>query len=101
MTSRSICASSPGPNNAGRRSRNAAVPGKRICLHRPELRAPSPPNIMLAHFGASALLAYWVHEPHPFLGPHWGNVGVRYYGLGYLFGFLAAAWLLARYARKG
>src|SRR5262245_54176583 len=45
--------------------------------------------------------AIWVHEPHPFLGPHWGNIGIRYYGLGYVLGFLASAWLLVRYARAG
>jgi phosphatidylglycerol:prolipoprotein diacylglycerol transferase len=48
-----------------------------------------------------SLLAYWVHEPMPFLGPHWGNVGIRFYGLGYILGFVAAAWLFARYARAG
>jgi len=46
-------------------------------------------------------LAYWVHDLSPFLGPHWGNLGLRYYGLGYLLGFLAAWWLLVRYARAG
>lgn len=46
-------------------------------------------------------LAYLVHEPTPFLGPHWGNFGIRFYGLGYILGFLAAAWLFARYARAG
>lgn len=46
-------------------------------------------------------LAYLVHEPMPFLGPHWGKFGLRFYGLGYILGFLAAAWLFARYARAG
>jgi phosphatidylglycerol:prolipoprotein diacylglycerol transferase len=46
-------------------------------------------------------LAYWVHDLSPFLGPHWGNFGIRYYGLGYLLGFLSAAWLLVLYARAG
>src|ERR1043165_1947650 len=46
-------------------------------------------------------LAYWVHEPMPFLGPHWGNFGIRFYGLGYLLGFLAGAWLFRRYAQAG
>ncbi|MGH7997367.1 MAG: prolipoprotein diacylglyceryl transferase [Opitutaceae bacterium] len=46
-------------------------------------------------------LAYWVDRLSPFLGPHWGNIGIRYYGLGYLIGF-AAAWVLLRaYARAG
>ena len=47
------------------------------------------------------LFAYWIHEPTPFLGPHWGNFGIRYYGLGYILGFLAGAWLLVKYARAG
>jgi phosphatidylglycerol:prolipoprotein diacylglycerol transferase len=45
------------------------------------------------------LFAYWVHDISPFLGPHWGNFGIRYYGLAYLLGFLASAWLLKTYAR--
>lgn len=46
-------------------------------------------------------LAFWVHDLSPFLGPHWGNFGIRYYGVAYLLGFLAAGWLLHRYARAG
>lgn len=45
--------------------------------------------------------AYWTHNLPPFLGPHWGNFGIRYYGLSYVLGFFAGAWLLARYARAG
>src|ERR1051326_119090 len=48
-----------------------------------------------------SFLAYWVHQPHPFLGPHWGNFGIRFYGLAYMLGFVAAVWLLHRYARAG
>ena len=46
-------------------------------------------------------LAYWVDNLSPFLGPHWGNFGIRYYGLAYVLGFVAAFWLLLRYARSG
>jgi phosphatidylglycerol:prolipoprotein diacylglycerol transferase len=46
-------------------------------------------------------LAYWVHNLSPFLGPHWGNIGIRYYGLSYVMGFFACAWLLSRYAKAG
>lgn len=46
-------------------------------------------------------LAYWVHTPHPFLIQFSENVGIRYYGLAYLFGFLGAGWLLHRYHRVG
>ena len=44
---------------------------------------------------------FWVHDWSPFLGPHWGNIGIRYYGLAYVLGFLSATWLLIRYARAG
>jgi phosphatidylglycerol:prolipoprotein diacylglycerol transferase len=47
------------------------------------------------------LLAYWVDELPQFLGPHWGPVGIRYYGLAYALGFLAAGALLRSYARSG
>ena len=47
------------------------------------------------------LLAYLVDHPTPYLGPHWGRLGIRFYGLGYVLGFLAAAWLFGRYARAG
>lgn len=48
-----------------------------------------------------SVIGFWTHNLSPFLGPHWGNFGIRYYGLGYVLGFLAAAWLLNRYARLG
>lgn len=47
------------------------------------------------------VLAYLVHTPHPFLGPHWGNFGIRFYGLGFILGFAAAWWLLKKYALAG
>jgi phosphatidylglycerol:prolipoprotein diacylglycerol transferase len=46
-------------------------------------------------------LAFLVHEPHPFLIRFTENFGIRYYGVSYMLGFLAAAWLLYRYARAG
>jgi phosphatidylglycerol:prolipoprotein diacylglycerol transferase len=46
-------------------------------------------------------LAYWVHTPHPFLLRFSENIGIRYYGLAYLLGFVAAFWLLVRYHRAG
>lgn len=46
-------------------------------------------------------IAYWVHTPHPFLIRFSENFGIRYYGLAYLLGFLAAGWLLHRYHRAG
>lgn len=45
--------------------------------------------------------AYWVHTPHPFLVQFTETIGIRYYGLAYLMGFVAAYWLLARYHRSG
>jgi len=46
-------------------------------------------------------LAYFVDQFSPYLGPHWGRFGLRYYGLAYALGFLSAAWLMMYYARKG
>ena len=46
-------------------------------------------------------LAYWVHTPHPFLIRFSENFGIRYYGLAYLAGFVAAGWLLQRYYAAG
>jgi phosphatidylglycerol:prolipoprotein diacylglycerol transferase len=56
------------------------------------------PSAMLL---AETVNGFWVHDWSPFLGPHWGNFGIRYYGLGYVLGFLVAGWLLIRYARAG
>jgi phosphatidylglycerol---prolipoprotein diacylglyceryl transferase len=50
---------------------------------------------------ALPLLAQLVHTPHPFLIQFGENFGIRYYGLAYLLGFVAAAWLLHRYHRAG
>jgi len=47
------------------------------------------------------LLAFWVHTPHPFLIRFGENIGIRYYGLAYLSGFLTAAWLMRCYHRAG
>lgn len=47
------------------------------------------------------LLAYFVHTPHPFLIQFTETFGIRYYGVGYMLGFLAGGWLLWRYAKAG
>ncbi|HEY4248320.1 MAG TPA: prolipoprotein diacylglyceryl transferase [Lacunisphaera sp.] len=46
-------------------------------------------------------LAYWVHTPHPFLIRFTEDIGIRYYGLAYLAGFVVAGWLLQRYHKTG
>jgi phosphatidylglycerol:prolipoprotein diacylglycerol transferase len=46
-------------------------------------------------------LAHWVHDLSPFLGPHWGNIGLRYYGLAYVLGFVGGWWLLRAATRAG
>jgi phosphatidylglycerol:prolipoprotein diacylglycerol transferase len=46
-------------------------------------------------------LAYWVHDLSPFLIKFSENFGIRYYGLAYLAGFVAAGWLLHTYWRAG
>jgi phosphatidylglycerol:prolipoprotein diacylglycerol transferase len=47
--------------------------------------------------------AYWTHNLSPFVPflRFSENVGVRWYGLAYVASFVAAVWLLARYARAG
>ncbi len=50
---------------------------------------------------AESINGHWVDRLSPFLGPHWGNFGVRYYGLAYMLGFITAWWLMVRYARAG
>jgi phosphatidylglycerol:prolipoprotein diacylglycerol transferase len=47
------------------------------------------------------LLAYWVDTLNPFVVRIWGDFGIRWYGLAYVGGFLASAWLLRRYALAG
>ncbi len=44
---------------------------------------------------------YYVHEPHPFLVQFTETIGIRYYGLAYVLGFLIAAWLLHLYWKHG
>jgi len=46
-------------------------------------------------------IAYWVHNLSPFLIRFTDTVGIRYYGLSYMLGFLSAAWLLRQYALAG
>ena len=46
-------------------------------------------------------LAFWVHNLSPFLIRFNENLGIRYYGLAYLAGFVAAGWMLDRYHRAG
>lgn len=48
-----------------------------------------------------APLAYWVHDLNPFLIRFTDKIGIRYYGLAYVLGFVVAAWMCVRYARKG
>ena len=46
---------------------------------------------------------HWVHNLPKFvpLLPHTEQLGVRYYGLAYVVGFLGGSWLLAQYAKRG
>ena len=46
-------------------------------------------------------LAYWTHDLSPFLIRFTENIGIRWYGVSYMLGFLVAAWLLGRYAAAG
>jgi len=48
-----------------------------------------------------APFAIWVHTPHPFLVQFTETLGIRYYGLAYLLGFVFGAWMFRRYYRAG
>jgi phosphatidylglycerol:prolipoprotein diacylglycerol transferase len=45
--------------------------------------------------------SYWVHDLSPFLVRFSDSVGIRYYGLAYVFAFIIAALLLHLYWRAG
>jgi phosphatidylglycerol:prolipoprotein diacylglycerol transferase len=51
--------------------------------------------------GLNASLGFWVHDLDPYLVRFAGDFGIRWYGLAYVAGFAASAWLLVRYARAG
>lgn len=44
---------------------------------------------------------HWVHDLDPFLIQFSENIGIRYYGLAYLVGFIAGGWLVRQYAKAG
>lgn len=46
-------------------------------------------------------LAYWVDTLDPYLLRIHGDFGIRWYGITYVLGFIAGAWLLYRYAQAG
>lgn len=46
-------------------------------------------------------LAHWVHDLSPFLIRFTDTIGIRYYGLAYVLGFLGGAWLLRAAASRG
>ncbi|HRE81671.1 MAG TPA: prolipoprotein diacylglyceryl transferase [Opitutaceae bacterium] len=46
-------------------------------------------------------LAYWVHDLKPYLIQFTDTIGVRYYGLAYVLGFLGAAGIMSRYSKAG
>jgi len=50
---------------------------------------------------ATNSIAYWVHDIDPYILRFSGDVGLRWYGLAYLLGFLIAGLLLYLYNKKG
>lgn len=44
---------------------------------------------------------YWVHDWSPFLWEFSPGIGIRYYGVAYVLGFVIGFWLLNRYSRAG
>lgn len=47
------------------------------------------------------MFAYYVHDLSPFLIRFYGELGIRYYGLAYVLGFVFLLWGLRYQARKG
>lgn len=45
--------------------------------------------------------SHWVHDLSPFLIRFTDTIGIRYYGLAYVLGFVVAGWLMHRYAVAG
>jgi len=43
---------------------------------------------------------HWVHDLSPFAIHLWGEVGIRWYGLAYLFGILWGYWMFVRWHRQ-
>jgi phosphatidylglycerol:prolipoprotein diacylglycerol transferase len=87
----------------------AIMPGiarqKNLCS-RPACRLVWPPINFLPPISIACPLppvplAYWVHNFSPFLIRFNENFGIRYYGLAYLAGFVAAGWMLRKYHRAG
>lgn len=46
-------------------------------------------------------IPYYIHDLDPVLLPIWGNLAIRWYGLAYVFGFIAAYVILNRWGRDG
>lgn len=61
-----------------------------------DCRAPPMPTAL-----PLPVLAYWTHHLKPFLFKFSDNFGIRYYGLSYLLGFVAAWWLFKKYWKAG
>lgn len=49
-----------------------------------------------------AATTHWVHDLSPFVfGLHWGDIGIRWYGLAYLLGLAWGWWMVKRWAAGG
>lgn len=56
---------------------------------------------VLRPLSSASPLATWVHTPHPFLIRFTETLGIRYYGLAYLLGFVFGAWMFRLYYKAG
>ncbi len=55
----------------------------------------------VAHLPLLPIFAYWVDRLSPFIIRFGPDFGLRWYGLAYVTGFLAGAWLMMQYPRHG
>src|SRR4051812_11555321 len=94
MMSRSTCESLPALNFRNK-TKISARPRQ---VHR---RLPVKVNPLPSPMFNGLSLAYWTHDLSPFLIQFTDKIGVRYYGLAYVLGFIGGGWLFHRYALAG
>ena len=46
-------------------------------------------------------MSYYIHDLDPFALRLWGDVGIRWYGLAYIAGFICAFFLLRKFSKRG
>ena len=50
---------------------------------------------------AAAATTHWIHDFNPIIIRIYGEIALRWYGLSYVLGILAASWVLSRWIKRG